>query len=192
MERLEHQNIGFDEPALVGRAQNGDADAFASLLRNSDAKMRGLAYRLVGDQATMDDVLQDAYLKAYRSLHQFESSPSGAKFSTWLYRIVHTTCIDHFRRTKRRPQIGLRLVDTMADLQADPGLTVTRRAEIRSALATLPADQATIVALVDGEGYSYDDVAEALGINTGTVGSRLSRGRAAMRQQLEPTREAQR
>lgn len=192
MEWREQKAAVDDEAFLVARAKGGDPDAFSRLLQLSDAKMRGLAYRLVGDQATMDDVLQDAYLKAFRSLHQFESTPSGARFSTWLYRIVHTTCIDHFRRVGRRPQAALALVETIADTLPDPSITVTRRAEIRSALSTLPADQAAVVALIDGEGYSYDDVADTLGINPGTVASRLSRGRAAMRQELEPTRKAPR
>lgn len=190
----EHTGFGAaaDEYALVARAKAGDADAFSLLLQASDDSMRSLAYRLTGDRATMDDVLQDAYLKAFRSLHSYDAERGGAKFSTWLYRVVHTTCIDHHRRTVRRPQTGLSLVEGIASTQPDPGVTASRRDEIRGALAALPPDQAAVVALVDGEGYSYDDVAETLGINPGTVASRLNRGRTAMRRQLEPTGKAER
>ena len=188
----------MDESELVALAQAGDAVAFGSLLRESDAKMRGLAYRLVGDQTTMDDVLQDAYFKAFRSIRQFQPERSGARFSTWLYRIVHSACMDHHRRTARRPQVALVTADSqpleLADLVRgiDPAVTVTHRVSMRDALAQLPPEQAAVVVLADGEGYSYDEIADTLGINPGTVASRLSRARAALRDHLNEAEPRQR
>lgn len=171
------------ENDLVARAQAGDSSAFSQLLRLHDDKMRGLAYRVLGSQTAMDDVLQDAYLKAYRNIASFRLD---AKFSTWLYRIVHTTCIDHHRQRARRPQVSLETVADQHDPSADHATDIARREELQQALSELPPDHLAVVVLIDGEGLSYDAVAETLGINPGTVASRLSRARATLRERLAP------
>jgi RNA polymerase sigma-70 factor (ECF subfamily) len=166
---------------LIALAQQGDHDAFATLLRRYDDDMRGLAYRLVVDRHRMDDALQEAYVKAYRALSSFRE---GAEFSSWLYRITYNACIDELRRAKRHP---LAPEDTAEPASSAPGpdRTVTASDTVRRALAALPPDQRLTLVLVDGEGFDNRAAAQILGIAPGTVASRLSRARAALREMLE-------
>lgn len=166
-----------DEERLLIEATAGETVAFTRLLRSHDAQMRGVAWRLLGSQAAMDDALQDAYLKAWRNLASFRRE---AAFGTWLYAIVRSTCLDHLRASGRRATTSLdRLVDPVAS--NDPAAEVATSLMLREAMAQLPADQLCVVALVDGEGHSYESVAQLLDVKPGTVASRLHRGRAALR-----------
>jgi len=172
------------EAALLDGARGGDVDAFERLVRRHDDRMRALAYRMLGSRAAMDDALQDAYVKAFRSIAGFRGD---ARFSTWLHRIVATTCIDHVRRLQRRAEEELPdepvparggLVDGSADV-------AVRRLDLRRALDHLDPDHRAALLLVDGEGLSYDEAGSVLGIPAGTVSSRLSRARATMRGLLD-------
>jgi len=166
------------EGDLIRRAQLGDHGAFTDLLRTCDDRMRGLAHRLMGSRASMDDALQDAYLKAYRKLGTYDGR---AAFSTWLYSVVYRTCLDHLRRRSRQAEVSL---EAVADVSPDgPGhdeRAATRDA-LRWALAQLPPDQAAAITLVDGEGLSYDEAAVVLDTKPGTVASRLNRARSTLR-----------
>lgn len=166
---------------LLGAAQAGDHAAFTTLLRRHDDQMRALAWSVLRDRTAMDDVLQDAYLKAYRNLDRFRGE---SRFSTWLHRIVYRTCLDHLRR--RRPGLPI-------DESFDPPATgrpqgdVDDRLAIERALGTLDPETAAALVLVDRDGHSYDEAGAVLGIPAGTVASRLHRGRRALRAALEPT-----
>ena len=174
-----------DDRVLIADSLAGDTHAFSRLLQRHDDKMRGVAWRMASSAAAMDDVLQDAYLKAWRNLDTFRGD---AAFSSWLYRIVYTTALDDVKKANRRRIVPLEAAgDLVAGVVADVGGGVVDSLALRGALATLPADQLAVVCLVDGEGRSYDDVAEMLGVSAGTIGSRLSRARAALRKQLEDT-----
>lgn len=168
----------------LDRARRGDVAAFESLVREHDDHMRAVAFRMLGRQDAMDDALQDAYLRAFRAIDGFRGE---AKFSTWLHRIVTTTCIDHLRRRDRRREVALPDDDDRgwAPSTADPAAAATRRTDVGRALDALPADQRVTLLLVDGEGYPYDDVAEMLGVAPGTISSRITRARATMRTLLE-------
>jgi RNA polymerase sigma-70 factor (ECF subfamily) len=162
---------------LVELARGGDRGAFDTLLRRHDARMRGLAFRLVADRHAMDDVLQEAYLKAYRGLPTFKV---GKDFGAWLYRITYNASIDELRRRKRQP---VAMVDQVEPPSASPGpeQVVSASETVRAALAELPIDQRVTVVLVDGEGFDHGEAAEILGIARGTVASRLHRARAVLR-----------
>lgn len=170
---------------LVGgrrAADECDRAAFAALVRRCDDRLRGLAYKLLaGDADRMDDVLQDAYLRAYVSFGSFRGD---ADPGTWLYRIVTNTCIDELRRTRRRPTP----VDTVGwegpDVVPGPDTAVGAADLALRALKDLPVDQRAAVVLVDGEGWDYESAAELLGTAPGTLASRLSRARAAVRRNI--------
>jgi RNA polymerase sigma-70 factor, ECF subfamily len=162
---------------LLARARRGDAAAFALLLRAADESHRRLAYRLLGNPHSMDDVLQEAYLRAFRALPRFRG---GAAFGTWLYRIVYNACLDELRRGRSRREVAL------DELAGDvSGGSVEEQLDLEAALAKLPPELRAVVLLVDAEGLSYDEAAMVLDVAPGTIGSRLSRARAALRAALE-------
>src|SRR5262245_30965204 len=165
--------------ALVLRAQTGDQHAFSTLIRLHDLSMRRLAYGLLGDRSRMDDALQEAYLRAYRGLPSFHGHSS---FGTWLYRIVYRACIDDLRR--QRAVVALEEAEDLADRRSGPDSQATARRDIDVALAQLPTDMRAAVWLIDGEGLSYENAAEVLGVPPGTVASRVSRARAQLRAAL--------
>jgi RNA polymerase sigma-70 factor (ECF subfamily) len=172
-------------PDVLARAKAGDRHAFTEVVRHYDHRLRALAYRLLGDRAAMDDALQEAYVKAFRALPGFRED---AGLGTWLYQITYRACIDLQRRESRHQ------TETTTDWappgatatgpSADPAATATRRADLQRALAALPADQRAAVLLVDAEGLDYDAAAAVLGVAPGTIASRLSRARAALRAAL--------
>lgn len=166
---------------LLRLAQAGDAHAFGVLVRRHDPAMRRLASSMVRRRSSVDDILQDSYLKAFRAIGTFRGE---AAFPTWLYRIVYRVCLDDQRRA--RP------VESLDESTEQPSREHFDSADqlvlgdaIRRALQSLSPDHRAIVAMVDGEGYSYDETASILELNPGTVASRLARARAALRTAYE-------
>jgi RNA polymerase sigma-70 factor (ECF subfamily) len=180
-------------PAVLDRARAGDQRAFTDLVRHYDHRLRALAYRLLGDRAAMDDALQEAYVKAYRALPAFRGE---AGVGTWLYQITYRACVDQQRREGRHRAQPLDLSEGgagdagpggaggPAGRSADPAATATARTDLQRALAALPVDQRAAVLLVDAEGLDYDAAAAVLGVAPGTIASRLSRARTALRAAL--------
>ena len=163
--------------------QECGVDEFVDVVRRDDPRLRALARRLVG-AADVDDVLQGAYIKAFRSFGSFRAE---AAMSTWLYRIVYTTSLDHLRGRARRS--GAERRATNEPVPIDVIAYVDDRIDVERGLARLqPADTAVLV-LVDAHGLSYADAAAVLGCPEGTVGSRLSRARQALRAVLGEGRQ---
>jgi RNA polymerase sigma-70 factor, ECF subfamily len=161
------------------RARRLDADGFVELVARSDRRHRRLAFRLLGDRDRMDDVLQEAYVRAFRALPSFRGD---ASLDTWLYRIVYNACIDDLRR--RRPSDELPLEDR--DERCGPApAPPDDRLDLAAALAALPVELRAVVLLVDAEGLSYAEAAEILGAPAGTVASRLNRARTLLRAALK-------
>ena len=165
---------------LVELARRGDLPAFVGLLRRNDDRMRGLAYRLLADGPAMDDVLQEAYLKAYRGLAGFRP---GADFDRWLYRVTYNACVDELRKRKQAAEVAPDDLER-SSTRPGPGRAVGAAETVRAALAELPDDQRVTVVLVDGEGFRHHEVAKILGVANATVASRLHRARARLRQVL--------
>jgi RNA polymerase sigma-70 factor (ECF subfamily) len=94
----------IDEISLIRRAQEGDRSAFDALIRLYDQNVLRLALQVVGSPEEARDLYQEAFLKVYRSIHQFRLE---AKFSTWLYRVVMNVCLDHLRRQKTRKEVAV-------------------------------------------------------------------------------------
>ncbi|MBM3128835.1 MAG: sigma-70 family RNA polymerase sigma factor [Chloroflexi bacterium] len=179
----------MDEPTFIRAAQKGDVAAFNQLVRAYQAQVYRTAYRVLGDAASAQDATQDAFISAYKHLRAFR----GGSFKAWLLRIVTNACYDQLRVKQRRPSASLDAMLLDPDNPA-PGLERAASesphdfaerqelgATIQRGLATLPNDQRMTLVLVDVEGLSYEDAADALATNVGTVKSRLSRGRAALR-----------
>jgi RNA polymerase sigma-70 factor, ECF subfamily len=179
----------MDEKALILAAQKGDVAAFNQLVRTYQTLVYRTAYRVLGDGASAEDATQDALVSAYKHLRDYR----GGSFKAWLLRIVTNACYDQLRVKQRRPTTSLdaMLIDSDnpapgADRAApDSPQEIAERHELGEAiqrgLSTLPPDQRVTLVLADIEGFSYDEVAASTGTNVGTVKSRLSRARAALR-----------
>ena len=166
---------------LVDQAQGGDRTAFTQLLQAHDQPMRALAFSMMGSAAAMDDVLQDAYVKAYKSIGGFRRDSS---FSTWLYAIVYRTSIDAIRKRERRRETGLHLVAERPSTTPRAEERLIEISSLEAALAELSPDQRAVLLLVDADGLTYEEAGEVLEVHPGTIASRLSRARAAVRTTL--------
>ncbi len=154
------------------------------LVRQHSAMVYRLAYRLTGNQHDAEDLTQDVFVKVFRNLHTF----TPGTFEGWLHRITTNQFLDQARRRARvridpvadtgdRQPSSAGRPDTVVD---DAGLAP----DVAHALAALPPQQRAAIVLCDVEGLSYDEVARVLDVKSGTVRSRIHRGRAAMRASL--------
>ena len=173
------------ELAVIRRVQRGDANAFEYLVAAYEKNVYNLALRMTGSPEDAEDMAQEAFLKAYSSLDSFRGD---SKFSVWLYRIVSNVCLDFLRRQKKRQSFSLSMEDddgeeTELELPALSRLPeeelekkLTRDA-VRRGLAQLPEDARQILLLREIQGLSYEEIGETLGLEPGTVKSRIFRAR---------------
>jgi RNA polymerase sigma-70 factor, ECF subfamily len=164
---------------VIDRARRGDQEAFAAVIRHYDAGLRGLTCLLLGDRNLMDDVLQEAYVKAFRALPRFRGE---SRLGTWLYRIAYNACLDELRRSQRTEALPLEA--EVPSRAGDHGDLIASRGDLARALAALPPEERAAVLLVDAQGFDYRESAHILGIPEGTVASRLNRARASLRTAL--------
>jgi RNA polymerase sigma-70 factor (ECF subfamily) len=173
-------------PAVVERAKRGDEAAFMTIVRHYDPGLRSLAFRLLRDPHRMDDALQEAYVKAFRSLPRFRGE---SRLGTWLYRIAYNACLDELGAARRVTPLSLESVAERPDPQMSVHDSVASRSDLAAALERLPVEERAAVLLVDAQGFAYRDAAEILDVPEGTVASRLSRARAQLRTALEDRAE---
>ncbi len=182
-----------EERRLVEAAQRGAVESFNVLVRLYEGRVYNLCYRMLGDADSAADAAQDAFLSAFRNLRSFR----GGSFRSWMLRIATNTCYDVLRARKRRPSVSLD-VDAddeddgsplqIADDAESPTDFALRRelaAAIQSGLDMLPDEQRIILILSDIQGLAYEEIAQITNTNLGTVKSRLSRGRARLRDLLK-------
>jgi RNA polymerase sigma-70 factor (ECF subfamily) len=182
----------LDEATLLERCRGGDLDAFNSLVAFYQDQVYNLCLRMLASPAAAEDAAQEAFISAFRKIEGMR----GPSARSWLLRIAANTCIDELRRRKRRPQVSLDV--PVAGEEGDRTLEVpddsagpeqlALRGEVREALqaelSLLPADQRLAIILCDIEGLSYEEIASTMGGSLGTVKSRISRGRARLRDAL--------
>jgi RNA polymerase sigma-70 factor, ECF subfamily len=169
------------DAAVLERAKRGDQEAFAAVIKHYDPGLRALAYRLLGDADRMDDALQEAYVKAFRSLSSFRGE---SRLGTWLYRIVYNACLDELGRARHVVQLPLEEAAEPPDGRPDFAEAVADRSELAAALQELTPEERAAVILVDAQGFDYRSAGRVLGVPEGTVASRLNRARAALRRAL--------
>jgi len=176
-----------EEAVLIERSQGGDLDAFNTLVLANQGQVYNLCLRMLGSPQAAEDAAQDAFIAAYRAVPRFR----GGRFRAWLLRIAANACYDELRRRRSRPQVPLEAPADderpRAELPASDA-PLEQHAErlelarcLQEGLASLPPDQRLAVILRDVQGLAYEEVAEATGASLGTVKSRISRGRAALR-----------
>jgi RNA polymerase sigma-70 factor, ECF subfamily len=164
----------------VARILAGEVSAFQEIVDATSATLVRLSARMMGNLADGEDVMQEAYLKAYRGL--VEGRFDGrAQLGTWLRRIVVNTAIDTLRARARSPKPIEDAADTMADDAASAETTLALR-ELSDWLATLPPEQRAALVLKSIEGHTSAEVAEILGCSEGAVEQRLVRARVTLRE----------
>lgn len=188
----------MDEQSLIAAAQRGNLDAFNELVLNYQDQVYNLAYRIMGDPASAADATQEAFISAFQNIDGFRGKCKSS-FKSWLMRIVSNACYDELRRRKRRPTTGFE--DFEIDTEANPALIsedegpeeCAEQDEMAQALQagieTLPPEQRATLVLVDVQGFSYEEAAEATDAPLGTVKSRLARARRKMRDYLRSETE---
>ncbi|PWV82872.1 RNA polymerase sigma factor RpoE [Halomonas sp. A11-A] len=179
---------------LIERAQKGDNQAFDLLVRKYQHKIIGLIGRYVHDHAEVQDVAQEAFIKAYRALGKFRAESA---FYTWMYRIAINTAKNHLvSRGRRPPGSDLDIADAeivdhsgrLADSET-PEAAMARdqlEAAVFEAIDNLPDDLRTAITLRELEGLSYEDIANIMQCPVGTVRSRIFRAREAVDQHIQP------
>jgi RNA polymerase sigma-70 factor (ECF subfamily) len=189
---------------LVTRVQRGDKQAYELLVSKYQRRITRLLSRIIRDPSDVEDVAQEAFIKAYRALPSFRGESA---FYTWLYRIAINTAKNHFaaqgRRAPTRGSAELEDAENSADGLAlrdvatpDAVLLSKQVGEaVNRAIERLPEDLRTAIVLRELEGMSYDEIANAMNCPVGTVRSRIFRAREAIAAELRPllgTREDRR
>lgn len=179
-----------DVAALVAAAKDGDRDAFDELVRVTYAEAYTLAFRLTADEEDARDVVQDAYLRAYKGLKRFRGD---AAFATWLHRITANCAATHLaKRTKlRHEELNDETVPADDRLESDPVARADlgyERGRLNAALQSLPPDMRAVVVLRDIYDMPHEAIAAELGISEGAAKVRLHRARKRLRERLFPLR----
>ncbi len=172
-----------DDFSLINRFIDGDESAFKTLVVRHKEKVRNIIYLNLNASDAADDVAQDVFITVYKNLKNFRFE---SQFTTWLYRITINKCRDHLRKVKIR-NIFSPIKDSEADLGYTPDVENSDIARIvREAIKKLPDKLRIPLTLKDIEGLSYQEIAEAMDCEIGTVKSRIFRAREGLRNILKP------
>ena len=174
-----------EEDILIAQVQNGNSASFEKLVLENQTKVYNLALRMVGSEQDAYDMSQEAFIKAYNSIALFRGD---SRFSVWLYRLTTNVCLDFLRSEGRRAHGSLTYIseeDDEKELEIPDDRfspeTLTEKKELREAvnkgLMSLPKDYRAILLLREIDGLSYEEIAEALSLEEGTVKSRIFRAR---------------
>lgn len=174
-----------EELKTVERVLGGDVNAFETLVLSYEKNVYNLALRMVKNPEDASDMVQEAFIRAYNSLASFRGE---SKFSVWLYRIVSNVCLDFLRSRSRHPTVSLSVendegeeteLDIPDESQSPEALLERRltRDSVRRGLDALSEEYRQILLLREIQGLSYDEIAETLSMELGTVKSRIFRAR---------------
>lgn len=189
-------NVGGREAALIHRCAEGDDAACAELMAEHQRMVVQLAMNLLGDRDEALDLSQEVFLRVFRTIHRFRGQSS---LRTWIYRIaVNQARNKHrfWRRRHRADQVSLdQHIAAHGEFRSGGNTTPDRvlaqkelASQLQNALDALPFDQRTAIVLREVDGMSYEEIAFSLGVAVGTVKSRLTRARQALRNQLREVR----
>ncbi len=172
---------------LISLVAGGDGPALMTLYDRYNRPAFGLAFRILGDAATAEEVVQDAFLSLWRNAKSFDTGRGGVK--TWLMTIIHNRAIDRLRAAASRgATVELEVAD-YAGVSSDPWEDVTDRLDgesVRAAVAELPADQRTAIELAYFGGLTHQEIAARLDAPLGTVKGRLRLGLRKLATSLAP------
>ena len=183
------------DQAIVERAQRGDQQAFGMLVEKYQRKLGRLLSRMVRDQAEVEDVVQESFIKAYRALPNFRGDSA---FYTWLYRIGINTAKNYLVSMGRRPQVSEDIEiedaenfedgDELRTLETPESSLMTKEIAqtVNDTMMALPDELRTAITLRELEGLSYEEIATLMNCPIGTVRSRIFRARETIAEELRP------
>ncbi len=174
-----------EERALIDRVLSGETDAFEPLVAENQKQVYHLALWMLENPEDASDAAQEVFLRAYRSLDSFRAE---SRFSVWLYRLTSNICIDMLRAQRRRQTFSLSVGEEEGEVQEleipdrrfSPETALERaqlREAVRQGLDKLALEYREVLVLREIQGLSYEEIGQVLGLETGTVKSRLFRGR---------------
>ena len=183
----------LDEEVLVASSKQGDLEAFNAIVQRYERQVYNLALRMLGDQTLAEDATQEAFFSAFRNIKGFR----GGSLRAWLLKIVANASRDLFRSAQRRRDVSLDQLTLNAEpsfpsrTESPEDYTVQQELgrAIQNGLHTIAENQRLVLVLMDIQGLSYEEAAEAAGVSLGTVKSRLSRARPGLRDYLQTGRE---
>ncbi len=191
--------MSSEEKILLGRAIKGDVESFEKLIERYQSKAYNIALRMLGNEEDAKDVIQDSFIKIYRSLRKFRGDSS---FYTWIYRIVTNTCYDFLKKKNKWDNNTMSLTNYQNTLTGEiedikdelhrPDIILDNKensAQIIDCLHKLSYDHKTVIILRDIQGFSYDEIAQILNCSEGTVKSRINRARSKLKEIVVSTME---
>lgn len=178
---------GPDDGVLIAASQRGDQAAFGEIVRRYQRAVHGLAWSLTRNASDADDLAQETFVRAWGAIGRFET---GMPLYPWLARIVTNQAFSLFRTRRRRPETSIEpLLEAgqqwgVEDDPAEHAARSERDARLRACFGELAPEHQAVLALRAVQDLSYDEIAQVLGVPTGTVMSRLSRARGELRRRL--------
>ncbi|MCC8169008.1 MAG: sigma-70 family RNA polymerase sigma factor [Oscillospiraceae bacterium] len=185
----------MSETELIRLCQEGDMDAFNTLVEKYQTQVINIAYGMLSDKEDACDAAQEAFVKIYKSIGSFKGKSA---LSTWIYRIVSNVCNDMLRKRRRNANtVSISVQDDSKDMEiTDSAPTPEELLELseqqrilRTAIAELSAEYREIITLSDIEQLRYEEISEILKCPVGTVKSRLNRARNALKKKILKNRE---
>jgi RNA polymerase sigma-70 factor (ECF subfamily) len=188
--------LNAEEALFVARLQANDDAAYDELVRTFSGSIFHVAYRMLGDSAEASDAVQEIFLKVFRNIGGFKGE---AALKTWIFKIAFSEILNRLRWWKRRHRFATMSLDdqpngagtALSHTVASPGPTPEeilqskeQETSIQQALGKLSSDHRSIIVLRDIEGFSYNEIADVLGVSIGTVKSRLARARGDLKKSL--------
>ncbi|MFT9493618.1 RNA polymerase sigma factor [Anaerosolibacter sp.] len=179
------------EIELIEKSKRGDVESFEILIRSHQTLAYNIAFRMLGNVEDANDAAQEALVKVFKSIQSFHGQSS---FSTWLYRIVTNTCLDELRKRKRQQVYSYHNPMEMEDGQIDRDVVdpsssteeiLEKKEEIKNiqdAIQSLPEQHRIVIVLRDIKGLSYEQISGILDCPQGTIKSRISRARLALKE----------
>lgn len=167
---------------LIGKVLGGDADAFGTVIKNTEGLVAQIVYKMIGNKEDRRDIAQDVYLKTYKNLSSFRSE---AKLSTWIARIAYNACLNYLEKKK------LLLVDNIDFTEKLAGNNTTFELDqkessviVSAAIEKLPPILKTLITLYHNEDLSYAEIQQITNLPEGTIKSYLFRARKALKENL--------
>ncbi|MCX7885128.1 MAG: sigma-70 family RNA polymerase sigma factor [Caloramator sp.] len=173
----------MEERELIKRCQKNDIEAFEILILSYEKKIYNLCFYMLKNIEDAKDASQEVSLKIYRSIEKFKGE---SKFSTWIYRITYNTCMDYIKRRKDELSFD-DIINSERHIDSKVENIIENRElqhDIKRCILNLSNDFRTIIILRDISGLSYQEIADILNIEVGTVKSRLNRARESLRNEL--------